>query len=172
MISLADAPAARAQARPRVVVRSVFMLVWVDLKIACLRSGSEERLHWNRICWESTDKFESCRRVTHLLNGEVTNEALGSGPQEAGVLNGRKSATIPNLGVLADFQPADRFVVQAPRPPTHAALRSAWVSDLGSVVSAFQAGRLVVWGHENVIGCIPKIRLRARKKTTRTLLRF
>ena len=71
---------------------------------------------------------------------EETNEALGSGPQEASVLNGRNSVTIPKLGILSGFQPADRFVVQAPRPPTHAALRSARVSDLSSVVPALQAG--------------------------------
>ena len=64
----------------------------------------------------------------------------GLGHQETSVLKGRENATSLNAGILADFQPAERVVDGPPRPPTHAALRSAWVSDLGSVVSALQAG--------------------------------
>ncbi len=58
--------------------------------------------------------------------------------------NGRKNATIPELGILADFQPAELEVVQQPRPPTQSALRPARVSDLGFAVSALQAGELSV----------------------------
>ena len=64
-----------------------------------------------------------------------------SGDSEFSGLKGRKNATVPDSGILADFQPADPAGDEHPRPPSRPVLRTARVSDLGFVVSALQAGR-------------------------------